>query len=56
MDRRKELDRQRYLAHREERKAKQREYYQRNKEACKNAVKRSKEKRDKRLRMMLLGW
>lgn len=56
MDKRKELDRQRYLAHQEERKAKQREYYQQHKEACKNAVKRAKKKRDEKLRMMLLGW
>lgn len=42
--RRKQLDHERYIAHREERKAKQRAYYAANRERCIAAVRASKHK------------
>ena len=46
--RRKRLDHERYMRHQEERKAKQRAYYEAHKEQCKRSVKISKYKRYKR--------
>ena len=46
--RRKRLDHERYMRHQEERKAKQRAYYEAHKEQCKRSVKISNYKRYKR--------
>lgn len=53
--RRKLLDHERYMRNREERKAKQREYYAIHREQCKEAVAISQYKRLVRLKQQILG-
>ena len=52
-EKRKEKDRQRYLANKDVRKEKQRQYYAQNRERCKESVLRSQRKRDEKLRLLL---
>lgn len=52
-ERRKRLDHERYMRHQEERKAKQRAYYEAHKEQCKHSVKISNYKRYKKLYAIL---
>ena len=55
-DRRRLMDHLRYLSRREERKEKQRKYYQNNRDKVIKSVRRSQLKREEKYRLLLAPW
>lgn len=55
-DRRRLLDHLRYLSSREERKEKQRKYYQNNRDKVIKSVRRCQQKREEKYRLLLAPW